>query len=124
MAHKQPAAGAYYRTSSGANVGPDKDSQRRQAEAVESFAKGCHELVQAFYDAAVSGADPGDTRPGFTRLLAYCEAHGVAVVLVENASRLARDLAVHLTGHGLLLAPGDEVGPGDRATDFTDPHPP
>jgi hypothetical protein len=52
----------------------------------------------------VSGADPVDTRPGFARLLAYCQAHGIAVVLVENASRFARDLAVQLTGHALLRA--------------------
>jgi hypothetical protein len=45
----------------------------------------------------VSGADPVDSRPGFSALLAYCEAHSVGVVLVENASRFARDLAVQLT---------------------------
>jgi DNA invertase Pin-like site-specific DNA recombinase len=123
MACKKPDAVAYYRTSSAANVGQDKDSQRRQAEAVEGYAKGRHAVVASFYDAAVSGADPVDTRPGFGELLAYCEAHGVSVVLVENASRFARDLAVQLTGHALLRARGIELIPADAPTYFTDPSP-
>jgi DNA invertase Pin-like site-specific DNA recombinase len=50
---------AYYRTSSAANVGPDKDSQRRQKEAVEGYAKEHKiEIKDSVYDAAVSGADP------------------------------------------------------------------
>jgi DNA invertase Pin-like site-specific DNA recombinase len=123
MAAKKPTAVAYYRTSSAANVGPDKDSQRRQAEAVESYAKGRHVIADTFYDAAVSGADPVAGRPGFAALLAYCEAHGVGVVLVENASRFARDLAVQLTGHALLRARGIELVPVDAPTYFTDPSP-
>jgi DNA invertase Pin-like site-specific DNA recombinase len=80
-------------------------------------------VVQSFYDAAVSGADPVDTRPGFGDLLAYCEAHGIAVVLVENASRFARDLAVQLTGHALLQAKRIELVPVDAPAYFTDPSP-
>src|SRR5262245_51552584 len=123
MTCKKSAAVGYYRTSSATNTGTDKDSQRRQAEAVEEYAKGRHVLVQSFYDAAVSGADPVDTRPGFGDLLAYCEAHGIGVVLVENASRFARDLAVQLTGHALLQAKGIELVPVDAPTYFTDPSP-
>jgi DNA invertase Pin-like site-specific DNA recombinase len=123
MAGKKSAAVAYYRTSSAANVGADKDSQRRQAEAVQAYAKGRHVLAETFNDAAVSGADPVDTRAGFARLLSYCEAHGVAVVLVENASRFARDLAVQLTGHELLRARGIELVPVDAPAYFTDPSP-
>jgi DNA invertase Pin-like site-specific DNA recombinase len=123
MACKKPQAVAYYRTSSAGNVGADKDSQRRQAEAVEAYAKGRNELVKTFYDAAVSGADPVDSRPGFAALLAYCEAHGIGVVLVENASRFARDLAVQLTGHALLRDRGIELVPVDAPTYFTDPSP-
>src|SRR5262245_10667746 len=123
MACKKSAAVGYYRTSSAANVGVDKDSQRRQAEAVEAYAKCKHELVEAFYDASVSGADPVDTRPCFSALLAYCEAHNVGVVLVENASRFARDLAVQLTGHALLRDRRIELVPVDAPTYFTDPSP-
>jgi len=45
------------------------------------------------------------------------------VVLVENASRFARDLAVQLTGHALLRARGIELVPVDAPTYFTDPSP-
>nr|WP_245261285.1 recombinase family protein [Mesorhizobium sp. L103C131B0] len=48
---------AYLRTSSAANVGLDKDSDRRQGEAVEAFARSTgHEIIESYYDAAVSGA--------------------------------------------------------------------
>ena len=46
---------AYIRTSSAANVGPDKDSDKRQRTAIESFAKRAgFALVDEFTDAAVS----------------------------------------------------------------------
>jgi hypothetical protein len=57
---------AYIRTSSAANVGPDKDSDKRQRAAIESFAKRTgFALVAEFTDAAVSGADPIESRAGF-----------------------------------------------------------
>jgi DNA invertase Pin-like site-specific DNA recombinase len=115
---------AYYRTSSAANVGADKDSERRQREAVALYAKSAKlEVTAELYDAAVSGADPVDTRPGFVALLAHCEAHAVSVILVENASRFARDLAIQLTGHALLRSRGIELVPVDAPTHFTDPTP-
>jgi DNA invertase Pin-like site-specific DNA recombinase len=123
MARKNIVAVAYYRTSSATNVGADKDSQKRQADAVEGYAEGRYAIARSFYDAAVSGCDPVDTRAGFAALLAYCEAHTVGVVLIENASRFARDLAVQLAGHALLQARGIELVPVDAPTYFTDPSP-
>jgi DNA invertase Pin-like site-specific DNA recombinase len=79
--------------------------------------------VAEFADAAVSGADPVDTRPGFLALLARCAENGVSVVLVENASRFARDLAVQLAGHQLLRGRGIELIPVDAPDHFTDPSP-
>lgn len=121
---KKRQAIAYLRTSSAANVGPDKDSQRRQLEAVTSYAK-LHrlEIVETFYDAAVSGADALDERPEFAKLLDRCKENGFTVILVENAGRFARDLAVQLTGHALLLKLGIELIPVDAPTYFTDPSP-
>src|SRR6202790_5403100 len=98
---------AYLRTSSATNVGADKDSAKRQMAAISAYAKAArYEIVlPPYYDAAVSGADPIDTRPGFRALLAFiAENADVRVILVENASRFARDLAVQLTGHSLLKA--------------------
>jgi len=49
---------AYLRTSSATNVGADKDSEKRQRAAIQTFAKReGFEIVAEFYDAAVSGAD-------------------------------------------------------------------
>lgn len=115
---------AYFRTSSASNVGADKDSERRQREAVLAYAKARRlGVVADFYDAAVSGADPIDTRPGFVALLDRCKADGITIVLVENASRFARDLAVQLTGHTLMQRLGIELVPVDAPTHFTDPTP-
>ena len=67
---KKVEAVAYIRTSSAANVGADKDSDKRQRAAIEGYAKrGGFALVAEFNDAAVSGADPIETRPGFASLI-------------------------------------------------------
>ena len=65
---KRVEAVAYIRTSSAANVGADKDSDKRQRAAIEAFAKAAgYDIVAEFYDAAVSGADPVAERPGLRR---------------------------------------------------------
>jgi hypothetical protein len=55
-------------------------------------------VVESFYDAAVSGVDPIDTRRGFSALLDRIESNGVRVILVEDASRFARDLLTQEVG--------------------------
>jgi DNA invertase Pin-like site-specific DNA recombinase len=68
---------AYYRTSSAANVGGDKDSEKRQRSAVERYAKRAgFAIVASFYDAAVSGADPVDARSGFADMLHLIAGNG------------------------------------------------
>lgn len=115
---------AYYRTSSAANVGGDKDSLKRQREAVSEFTKSKDiEIVQEFYDAAVSGADPVHERDGFADLLAYIASNGAKTILVENASRFARDLTVQLTGHKMLSDLGYELVPVDAPEYFRDETP-
>jgi DNA invertase Pin-like site-specific DNA recombinase len=53
----------YLRTSSAANVGHDKDSERRQRLAIERFARSAgYSVVDWFNDPAVSGADPIESR--------------------------------------------------------------
>ena len=50
---------ANFRTSSATNVGSEKDSLKRQQEAVNAYATANGiDVVREFYDAAVSGADP------------------------------------------------------------------
>lgn len=110
---------AYFRTSSATNAGDDKDSLKRQREAVREYAKRYRlEIVREFNDPAVSGADPIDQRPGFSDMLSYLHSNGARTILVENASRFARDLAVQLTGHELLKQKGIELVPVDAPDHF------
>src|SRR5262249_57170156 len=97
MPGKKIQAIAYLRTASAANVGSDKDSDKRQRASIVSFAKAHGYLVVGeFYDAAVSGADPVAERPGFRAMLDRITGNGVKVILVESPDRFARDLAVQL----------------------------
>jgi hypothetical protein len=65
--------------------------------------------VREFYDAAVSGADPVESREGFDSMLTYMLSNGARMVLVESASRFARDLVVQITGHAPLKKQGIEL---------------
>jgi DNA invertase Pin-like site-specific DNA recombinase len=115
---------AYLRTSSAANVGADKDSDQRQRAAIAAFAKTRRfAVVGEFNDAAVSGADPIDSRPGFAALLDRIEGNGVRTVIVEDASRFARDLIIQELGILALIRRGVRVltAGGDDLTDTSDP---
>ena len=69
---------AYLRTSSAANVGTDKDSEKRQRHAIQ----------------------------GFAALLDRIEGNGVRTVIVEDASRFARELMAQELGITLLITEG------------------
>src|SRR5262245_36201247 len=115
---------AYMRTSSAANVGNDKDSERRQREAIKSFAKSAgYEIVAEFYDAAVSGADPVAERPGFAAMLERIAGNGVRTILVESPDRFARDLTVQLIGHDFLRSLGVALVPATAPDFFTEDTP-
>ncbi len=70
--------------------------RRRQRAAIERFAQAHgYELVGEFYDAAVSSADPLESRLGFAAMLARIEGNSVRMVIVKDASRFpARSLAI------------------------------
>jgi DNA invertase Pin-like site-specific DNA recombinase len=107
MSRESRQAVAYFRTSSAANVGADKASEKRQRAAVDVYAKQAgFEIVGAFYDAAVSGADPVDARPGFAEMIERLMGNGARTILVESPDRFARDLMVQLAGHDMLKARG------------------
>src|SRR3954471_10011236 len=112
---------AYIRTSSAANVGGDKDSDKRQRQAIAAFAKQAgHELVGEFNDAAVSGADHIETRPGFAAMLAYIASNGARTIIVETASRFARDLMVQEVGFAKLQTLGIKLVAADSPHSFLD----
>jgi DNA invertase Pin-like site-specific DNA recombinase len=115
---------AYYRTSSAANVSADKDSLTRQRVAVEAFAASAgYEIVDAFHDAAVSGADALDARRGFAEALRRIAANGVRTIIVETASRFARDLLVAETGFRRLRDAGIALIAADAPNTFLDDGP-
>jgi DNA invertase Pin-like site-specific DNA recombinase len=116
---------AYLRTSSAANVkgdsNPDADSDTRQRLAIERYAASYGMAIAAeFYDAAVSGADPIETRKGFADMIGRCAADGVKVILVESAHRFARDVVVQELGLRVLASVGVSVIPVDAPAYFQD----
>jgi DNA invertase Pin-like site-specific DNA recombinase len=122
--HNSTKAVAYLRTSSAANTGPDGDSSTRQRLAIAAYAaRAGYTLVDEYNDEAVSGADPIASRPGFAKLLDRIESNGVRVVLVEDASRFARELMTQELGILTLVERGVQVltANGDNLTDTTDP---
>jgi NADPH-dependent curcumin reductase len=112
---------------------PDLEGRLRHAcpdgidiyfETVGGIAKRAgYELVGEFYDAAVSGADAIDTRPGFAAMLKRIEGNGVKVILVETASRFARDLMVQEVGYAKLRERGIDLIAVDSPNSFLDDTP-
>jgi DNA invertase Pin-like site-specific DNA recombinase len=118
------AAIAYLRTSSMTNVGEDKDSAKRQREAIAAFAKGRgYEIVGEYSDDGVKGADAIDTRPGFAAMLKHIAGNGVRTILVETASRFARDLITQETGWRFLRDAGITLIAADSPEAFLDDTP-
>jgi DNA invertase Pin-like site-specific DNA recombinase len=108
----------YLRTSSAANLGGDSEPRQREAIRVYAARAGL-EVAAEFRDPAVSGADRLDQRAGFTALLAWCAENGVRTIIVENASRFARDVVVQETGHSLLKGQGFALIAADDPDAFT-----
>jgi DNA invertase Pin-like site-specific DNA recombinase len=53
--------------------------------AVEAAKRAAYEIVESYYDAAVSGADALDARPGFAEALKRIAANGVRAIICETA---------------------------------------
>lgn len=125
MSHRALAkAIAYFRTSSATNVGDDKDTLKRQREAVARFAKAAgYEVVAEFTDDAVKGSDPVDARPGFAAMMTRIASNGVRTILVETANRFARDLIVQETGWRMLRDAGITLVAADSPDAFLDDTP-
>jgi DNA invertase Pin-like site-specific DNA recombinase len=124
MAKGVKAAVAYLRTSSAANVGADKDSDKRQRSAIAAFAKRAgFTIVAEYYDKAVSGADRIDHRPGFAEMLRRLAADSAKTIIVESPDRFARDLAVQLAGHDMLKELGIAIIPASAPDFFTEDTP-
>ena len=97
---------------------------KRQRQAIAAYAKAAGvEIVETFYDEAVSGADMIETRPGFRAMLERLLSNGVRTIVVETANRFARDLMVQETGYAMLKARGIELIAADKPDAFLDDTP-
>ena len=115
---------AYLRTSSGAGLGDDKDSETRQRLAIEAYCKSAgHEIVESFYDQAVKGADQITDRPAFAEMLAAIAGNGVRAIVVETANRFARDLMTQETGYAMLKRQGIDLIAADSPQTFLEDTP-
>jgi DNA invertase Pin-like site-specific DNA recombinase len=115
---------AYFRTSSDTNVGADKDTLKRQRDAITKYAKAAgYELIAEYSDDGVKGADPVDQRPGFSAMLERIVSNGVRTIIVETASRFARDLIVQETGWRMLKDAGITLIAADSPGSFLDDTP-
>jgi DNA invertase Pin-like site-specific DNA recombinase len=115
---------AYFRTSSETNAGADKDPLKRQREAVMNFAKATgYDVIAEYTDEGVKGADPVDERPGFAAMLNHIASNGVRTIVVETASRFARDLIVQETGYRFFRDGGITLIAADSPNAFLDDTP-
>jgi DNA invertase Pin-like site-specific DNA recombinase len=120
MSHntKHIAAIGYLRTS----VASKADDKRRRS-AILSYAKQTGlALIGEYSDPVVSGADQIESRSGFSALLDKIESDDVRIVIVEDASSLARDLVTQELAIIVLIRRGVRVlaANGDDLTDCSD----
>jgi DNA invertase Pin-like site-specific DNA recombinase len=98
----------------------DGDGFDRQRDTVQRFAKRQKlALVDEYRDEGVSGTKETDDRPGLAALLDRIESNGVRIVIVENASRLARDLMVQEIILDQFRKLGVQVFEADGGNDLT-----
>ena len=108
----------YLRTSSATNI--DGDSQDRQVEAMETYAKANDmKIAVRVSDLAVKGSDSIYEREGFVKLIDYCVNNKVDTILCENASRFARDVIVQELGYRELKRLNLQLIPVDAPDYFT-----
>jgi DNA invertase Pin-like site-specific DNA recombinase len=108
----------YLRTSGTGQIGNGGFPRQRETIARYAKANGM-EIVQEFNDEAVSGMTEAMDRVGLTDLFVALKANGVKTVLVENATRLARDLMISEIILGEFRKIGVRVISADGGLDLT-----
>ena len=92
--------------------------------AIDAFAQAAgFEIVDQFYDEAVSGADPVTDRKGFAEMLERLLSNGARTIIVESPDRFARDLMEQLAGHDMLKAKGIALIAASAPTFFVEDTP-
>ena len=99
---------AYLRVSGKGQV--DGDGFPRQREAIRQYAA-AHgiRIVCEYQEQGVSGSKGLEERPAFVEMTKALLANGTRMVIVENLSRLARDLMVQESIIGILRKGGFEL---------------
>lgn len=99
---------AYLRVSGKGQI--DGDGFPRQLDAVTKYAASNGiKVVKVYREKGVSGTKGLDDRPAFTEMMTALLANGTRTVLVENLSRLARDLMMQETIIGVLRRGGFQL---------------
>lgn len=114
---KEKAFG-YLRTSGKGQIGNDGFPRQREAIARYAKANGI-QISQEFADEAVSGTVDAMDRPGLTDLFVALKSNGVRTVVVESATRLARDLMISEIILGEFRKIGVRVVSADGGIDLT-----
>jgi len=112
---------SYFRTSSLKNVGPEKDSKKRQQICCDRFAKqNKYEVVNTFYDAGISGSINALDREEFKRMIFWCDENNVRKIIVEDVKRYARDVVLQETTYRTLKKMGFEIYSASGDVKFED----
>jgi len=111
----------YLRVSSAKQAKDGKDGFPRQRAAIRAYCSQKRlELVEEHEDAGVSGTVPLEGREGLSTALARCAELGVAVLVVEKADRLGRDLIVSEMAVRAFAEAGVSIVTADTGQSLTD----
>ena len=111
----------YLRVSSANQARDGKDGFPRQRAAIRAYCTSKRiELVEEHEDAGVSGTVPLEGREGLSTALARCQELGAAVLVVEKADRLGRDLIVSEMAVRAFAEAGVSIVTADTGQSLTD----
>jgi len=111
----------YLRVSSANQAKDGRDGFPRQRAAIRAYCAGKRlELVEEHEDAGVSGTVPLEGREGLATALQRCTEIGAAVLVVEKADRLGRDLIVSEMAVRAFSEAGVSIVTADTGQSLTD----
>ena len=111
----------YCRVSSLGQAQDGKDGLPRQRAAIRAYCAAKKlDLVEIHEDAGVSGTVPLEGREGLSTALQRCTELGVAMLVVEKADRLGRDLIVSEMAVRAFAEAGVAIVTADTGQDLTD----
>jgi len=111
----------YCRVSSVGQAQDGKDGLPRQRAAIRAYCAAKKlDLVEVHEDAGVSGTVPLEGREGLSTALQRCTDLGVAMLIVEKADRLGRDLIVSEMAVRAFSEASVAIVTADTGQDLTD----